>query len=115
MVTLSFNYAASESANLSSSQAQILWNSILVALVSPSDYNVGSFSIDIPLLTNKNTLTFLGVGTADNWGLTIDNVALVRKGTASPNFITNGDFENPNVGSNYRRANNFPGWAGSFM
>jgi hypothetical protein len=59
----------------------------------------------------KNVLEIRGEGTSDSFGLTIDNVRLVRKGT-SQDIVVNGDFEEPCVGGGWKFFDNIPGWKG---
>ena len=54
-------------------------------------------------------LQLRGEGIADSYGLTVDNVELVRQGT-SQNIVVNGDFEQPSTNNGWKILKNIPGW-----
>ena len=56
-------------------------------------------------------LKFQGTGCSDGYGLTIDNVQLVRYGTKK-NIVVNGGFQKPCVGRGWKIFNDIPGWWG---
>ena len=57
----------------------------------PTNDNIYTKSIVVYGQVGKNSLQFSGTGTSDGLGLTIDNVQLVRDGTAL-NLVENGGF-----------------------
>lgn len=56
-------------------------------------------------------LEIKGKGKADSYGLTIDNVRLVRDGT-NKNLVINGDFERPDLFGNWKIYDQIEGWTG---
>jgi len=65
----------------------------------------------VTAVTGKNSLQIEGAGISDSYGLTIDNVQLVRVGCAQ-NIVVNGDFQNPYQAGGWHIFNNIPGWQG---
>lgn len=61
----------------------------------------------------KNTLTFLGTGVSDGYGLTIDNVKLIKNGDNSKDFVVNGGFEKPDLMGKWKVFDRIEGWAGN--
>jgi len=60
----------------------------------------------------KNILQIEGAGFSDGYGLTIDNVQLVRQGTLD-NIVVNGGFEVPNQFGSWSIYNDINGWQGT--
>ena len=74
----------------------------MILAMAPEDYQVHSKKLQVFVDSGENTLKFVGTGTSDRSGLTIDNVKLVRYGTAE-NIAVNGGFEQPNLEKMGRR------------
>ena len=81
-------------------------------MVSPSDYAINTHQSYVYAKPGQNSLNFKDIGCFDDsYGLTIDNVKLVRDGTAE-DIVVNGGFEEPNQNGGYTIINNIPGWSG---
>jgi hypothetical protein len=76
---------------LSSSQGLVYWNGALVANITPTDYALRTFTVNVTSVSGTNNLTFAGAGVSDTAGLGVDNVALVKYGS-STNIVINGGF-----------------------
>ena len=87
------------------------WNGKEVASVVPGDHKVHWKNIQVDSVAGENTLRFEGAGESDGFGLTIDNVRLVKTGTTK-NIVVNGDFQKPNVGRSWKIVDEIPGWKG---
>jgi len=59
--------------------------------MKPTDYNITTVTVDVEGVVGKNILSFAGSGKTDSFGLTIDNVKLVRN-INSKSLLTNGNF-----------------------
>jgi hypothetical protein len=77
----------------------------------PGDYNVQTHEVWVYVNSGENKLQFEGTGADDSFGLSIDNVQLVRDAT-NTNIVVNGNFEQPATGSGWGIYNNIPGWEG---
>ena len=87
-------YAAKNVRGFDSNMGNIYWNNVLIATLAPSDFNVHTFTQTVIPIAGTNTLSFIGAGTSDRIGLSIDNVQLIRSGTNN-NVVVNGGFERP--------------------
>jgi hypothetical protein len=56
-------------------------------------------------------LEIKGRGKADSYGLTIDNVKLIKDGTTR-NLVVNGGFENPDQNGKWNIYDKVEGWTG---
>ena len=70
----------------------MIWNKKKIGHLAPKNYNIQTKSIDVVVNGGQNMLRIKGAGKSDGFGLTIDNVKLVRYGTTK-NIVVNGDFE----------------------
>ena len=91
---------------------KLYWQGKYIYKIAPRDYNVRTVSGWLRVNEGTNRLAFQGFGTSDSYGLTINNVQLIREGT-STNICVNGGFEQPYVGSGWKVYNQIPGWRGS--
>ena len=57
----------------------------------PVDYSIRLFKVNVTAVAGQNSLQIEGAGVADTTGLSIDNVQLIRVGSAQ-NIVVNGDF-----------------------
>ena len=94
-----------------SCQALVIWNDVIVATIIPNDYAVHTYSVDVFVKGGENKLQIEGAGKSNSFGITIDNVRLVRYNTAT-NIVVNGGFEAPDVGYSWGIFNNIEGWEG---
>lgn len=62
----------------------------------PTSYNITQYNQLISVDTGENTLLIKGVGGIEVYGLTVDNVRLVRQGSTD-NIIENGNFEDMGI------------------
>ena len=108
---LSFKYACRKNVPFHSCQALVIWNDVIVATIIPNDYAVHTYSVDVFVKGGENKLQIEGAGKSNSYGITIDNVRLVRYNTAT-NIVVNGDFEAPDVGYSWGIFNNIEGWEG---
>ena len=109
---LSFQYACRQNIAFGSCKGNVFWNGKHVLSINPHDYNVKTKVIDVYAKVGQNMLKFAGAGCSDSFGLTIDNVRLVRYGDKR-NIVVNGGFERPCVGRGWKIFNDIPGWWGS--
>jgi hypothetical protein len=99
--------------NLTTSQANVWFNSILVTslLATESTNGVNHFSGNVAFSACTNVLSFDGTGRGDAKGISIANVKLFAP-SSTTNLIVNGDFASPDVDNTYRYINGgIPGWA----
>jgi hypothetical protein len=94
-----------------SCSGQVKWNDYVVQSLNPCDYSVNTASIYVNAKIGENNIKFEGTGVSDSYGLTIDNVRLVKYGT-NINIVTNGDFEIPCQSGKWSIYDNILGWAG---
>jgi len=97
--SLQFDYAARQNGVSSTftSQANILWNNLVIASLVPTDYSVHHFQYNVNLQPGANVLQFDAASYSDSFGLEIANVQLTSAYN-STNLILNGNFANPNLG-----------------
>ncbi len=63
----------------------------------------------------ENTLQLRGAGISDNFGLTVDNIKLVKEGTTQ-NLVVNGGFENPKIDKDWKGFHEgIQGWSATYM
>ncbi|CAM5999473.1 unnamed protein product [Sphagnum balticum] len=91
--TLQFSYAARQY-YINSSNAEILWNNIVIASLVPNDTLIHHVDIPVTLKVGDNILQFDGAGISDSYGITIHNVTLSSQYNPT-NLIVNGLFTNP--------------------
>ena len=108
---LTFQYACRQGVSFSSCKGDVLWNGKKIFSVAPNNYKVQTKVLYVFVNSGKNELKFQGSGCADGYGLTIDNVRLVRYVT-KVNIVVNGGFEKPCVGKGWKIFNDIPGWWG---
>ena len=98
--TLEFDYAIRNTGvtNPATSQANILWNDVVIASLTPSDAAVHHFSQQVSLQVGDNILNLDGAGLSDGYGLGIANVKLTSSSNPT-NLIINGDFSADSLGS----------------
>lgn len=108
--TLSFDYACREGVAFGSCMADVLWNNQIIFSIVPVDHIIHSYSIQLIAHAGENRLQFEGAGISDSYGLTIDNVKLIRFGTAT-DIVVNGGFEQPSVGFSWGIFPSIPGWS----
>ena len=98
---LEFDYAARKNgvSSTSTSSANVLWNNVVIATLTPQNYGVHHAVYYVQLKAGENFLQFDGSGPSDKHGLNIDNVKLTSKYNNYYNLIHNAGFENPNLGA----------------
>ena len=89
---LSFDYACRTGVCLSSCKGQVMWNGQVIYSINPCDHAVHNYKVWVYVKTGQNKLQFQGAGQSDSYGLTIDNVKVVRYGNYE-NIAVNGGFE----------------------
>ncbi|MCB0368719.1 MAG: hypothetical protein KDD45_04545 [Bdellovibrionales bacterium] len=89
--TLSFEYACRNGVPFHSCSGNIVWNNEIILSIVPSDYAVHLVSIEVLVIAGDNSLQIEGTGLSNSYGLTVDNVKLVREGTLT-NIVVNGGF-----------------------
>jgi len=109
--TFSFQWACRSSVQFISCEADILWNDVIIASIVPADYNIHTFKVNLTVVAGQNKLQIEGAGISDSYGLTIDNVQLVRVGSVQ-NIVVNGDFELPQQFGGWNIYNGIAGWQG---
>lgn len=109
---LSFEFAAREGRCLDDSRGNVLWNGYVVYSIKPCDYEIHPVSIEVKSEGEDNTLEFEGAGASNSYGVTIDNVRLVRKGT-SRDLVVNGGFERPCQNGGWHTYDRIEGWEGT--
>ena len=111
--TLTFQYACRDRTPFRSCQGLVFWNGHKIARIAPRNYRVNNYKIQVNVKDGVNMLKFAGAGCSDSYGLTIDNVKLIRFHTHN-NIVVNGDFERPKLGwRKWRVFNDIPGWWGN--
>ena len=108
---LSFEYACREGRSFETCKGKVFWNGKVIDHITPNDYKVHTFFLWVTVRVGENSLKFVGHGWSDCFGLTIDNVKLVRSGTTE-NICINPGFEYPNVDGKWNVFNDIPGWWG---
>ena len=63
-----------------SCRGQVLWNGKEVFHINPNNYHIQTKHLVVEVKEGDNKLQFKGQGKSDSYGLTIDNVKLVRQG-----------------------------------
>lgn len=109
--TFSFQWACRSGVQFISCEANVLWNNVIIASIVPTDYDIHLFKINVTVAGGQNSLQIEGAGISDSYGLTIDNVQLIRFGTAT-DIVINGDFEVPPQYGGWNIYNNIKGWQG---
>ena len=107
--TLSVQYASRHIIALHNHQGNVFWNNALIATLAPSDYHIHTFTQTVTAVAGTNTLTFIGAGSQEGYGLNIDNVQLIRFGT-NDNVVVNGGFERPAQNGGYSFLPGIEGW-----
>ncbi len=70
---ITFDIAARDGVDSSSTGVDVLWNDVVVGSYNPSSTNFTSFSV-VVTGTGSDKLSFLGTGTSDSFGSLLDNV-----------------------------------------
>jgi hypothetical protein len=94
---------------LNDSLAKVLWNGAVVYSVLPKDFSIQTASVEVMSKPGPNMLQFEGSENSNGYGLTIDNVKLIKKGT-NKDFVINGGFENPNLNGGWKQMTKIEGW-----
>ena len=111
--TLRLQYACRVGTSFHSCQGAVYWNGHKVGDLKPYNYGINVFKVSVKVNQGVNMLKIAGAGCSDSYGLTIDNVRLVRFGTHN-NIVKNGGFQKPYLGcKKWRVFNDIPGWWGS--
>jgi len=108
---LSLQYACRQNVALGSCIGQVYWNDELIYTITPRDYEIQNLSLQVIAKKGANSVKFQGSGVSDSYGLTIDNVELVRRGT-DKNLLVNGGFENPSTNGGWTTRRSIEGWTG---
>jgi hypothetical protein len=99
---------------LESSQANVWFNSDLVASLIPTDADKGvnHFSGNVAFSACINVLSFDGTGVSDSFGITISNVQLFAPASTT-NLIVNGNFASPALAAGTWKvaSGGIPGWS----
>ena len=107
--TLSFDYAATAGAPLTSAAGTVSWNGQQFP-IQPTDHEVHKFEIPLTPIANKiNVLSFKGHGKEDGFGLTVSNVKLLALGSVI-NMVLNEDFNTPVLSKDKEVVDYLPGW-----
>ena len=119
---LQFDYAA-RSVALSSNGFSLKFNDdVLVANLTPVNYNVIRYTVNVVGKKGDNVIKIGGTNTTDSYGMTIDNVSFkcnvekeedeTEDQKCAKNYMINGDFEQPNQNNGWSiiTGNNMPGW-----
>lgn len=109
--TLSFQWACRSNVAFISCEANIIWNNVIIASIVPVDYDIHLYKVNVTVSSGQNSLQIEGAGHSDSYGLTIDNVKLIRVGSAQ-NIVINGDFELPKQFGGWNIYNGIDGWKG---
>jgi hypothetical protein len=88
-----------------------MWNGENVVHIIPVDHKVHRKTQQVEVVAGENILRFEGDGKEDSYGLTIDNVKLIKDGTED-NIVVNGGFEQPNLDGKWKVFDEIPGWKG---
>ena len=89
----------------------MFWNGKQIAFITPNDYKIHNNVYPVKVEVGDNNVKFEGAGVDDSYGLTIDNVKFIRKGT-STDLAENGGFEKPDLGKGWKVFPEIPGWKG---
>ena len=107
--TLKLDWACREGTPFDSCGGSIIWNGKYVKSIKPSDYAIHNTSWPVKAKIGRNSLQFRGEGTSDTFGLTIDNVKLIRHGSNN-SIVVNGGFEQPSTKDGFQFFTNITGW-----
>ena len=61
-----------------SCQVNVIWNDVILWTIIPTDYEVYTKTLIVRVDGGENRLQFEGAGSSNKFGITIDNVKLVR-------------------------------------
>ena len=89
----------------------MFWNGKKVFHVTPNNYRVHKKTIEVEAVIGTNSLKFEGEGKEDSYGLTIDNVKVIKV-MNNKNVAVNGDFEKPDINKKWKVFDSIPGWKG---
>ena len=109
--TLTFDFACRKNIKNDSCQGNVYWNGNKVLHVVPANHDIGTKTQKVKVVPGVNTLKFEGAGKEDTYGLTIDNVKLIRDDTKE-NIAINGGFEKPDQNGKWGVYDEIPGWKG---
>lgn len=109
--TLSIEYACRNGVYFASCQGNVIWNDQILTTILPNDYRKKTLSwVVTPIPDKINILSVMGTGASDSYGLTIDNVRLIKLGQGHPNVVVNGDFESSGLTRDWTIASQAKGW-----
>jgi hypothetical protein len=92
--TLEFDHASREGVPQTSNKFVVQFNGKKLKEFLPTDYNIHHEVFKVTSCVGKNSLHFIGTGTSDSLGHTIDNVKLHRTSFCGyQDVIVNGGFE----------------------
>lgn len=73
----------------------------MVLSLSSTDYEIKLASVNVYANDGENILQLRGAGISDSFGMTVDNIKLVKEGTIR-NLVVNGGFENPKIENDWK-------------
>ncbi len=79
--TISLEYARREGFSEQTSRGEIFWNGQHVLSLGSPDLEVKFASVNVYAKEGDNFLQLRGAGISDAYGLTVDNIRLVKEGT----------------------------------
>ncbi len=90
----------------------VLWNGVEIKEIFPTDYNIHTFTAEVKAKAGENIINIAGTGNSDGYGMTIDNVRLIKATkNGEVNLIKNGGFEEGHkVGNGWKIFPNILGW-----
>ena len=109
--TLEFQYACRKNIKNDSCQGNVYWNGEKIIHVIPQNHDIITKTQKVRVVPGVNTLKFEGEGKSDSFGLTIDNVKLIRDDTKE-DLAINGGFEQPDQKGKWNVYDEIPGWKG---
>ena len=108
---IEFEYACRKNIAFDSCEGNVFWNEKKVFHVTPNNYKVHKKTIEVEAVIGTNSLKFEGEGKEDSYGLTIDNVKVIKV-TNNKDVAVNGDFEKPDINKKWKVFDSIPGWKG---
>ena len=101
-----FDYAARQNVTLETSKFIVSINGVQQE-ITPENYNVNTYYERFIGIKGLNTFELFGVGPADHYGVTVDNVRLILF-----NYVPYDNFEDFNMGEEkeWKITSDIPGW-----